>query len=49
MSKQIDVLATITMQVGAVNTSISTYPPSAYYLTTYAYKHMRLITRVYGN
>ena len=42
-------LATITMQVGVVNTSISTYALlSAYYLTTYAYKRMCLITRVYG-
>ena len=43
-------LATITMQVGVVYTSISAYPLlSAYFLTTYAYKRMRLITRVYGN
>ena len=43
------VLATITMQVGVVYTSISAYPLlSAYFLTTYAYKRMRLITRVYS-
>ena len=42
-------LATITMQVGVVNRSISAYPLlSAYFPTTYAYKRMRLITRVYG-
>ena len=38
------------MQVGVVYTSISAYPLlSAYFLTTYAYKRMCLITRVYGN
>ena len=37
------------MQVGVVYTSISAYPLlSAYFPTTYAYKRMRLITRVYG-
>ena len=42
-------LATITTQVGVVNTSISAYPIlSAYFLTTYAYKRMRLKNRVYG-
>ena len=35
-------LPTITMQVGVVNTSIS-----AYFLNTYIYKRMHLITRLY--
>ena len=42
-------LATITIQVDVVNISISAYPLlSAYFLSTYAYKCVRLITRVYG-
>ena len=37
------------MQVGVVNTFISAHPLlSAYFLTSYTYKRMRLITRVYG-